>query len=199
MKQYVGVHIDRCISNNIARSICIHEQGMHVLRCLDCLLHIYAIKICGVWRNVYLPSTETLDTMRYRAPIDVLEINTPISYINSTRSIIHAAKRQTTRSDKSVVRRPCVFLKTPLERNGLERRLIKVRHYRSIAQSSLRLKVCESGFGARGAIIRKWLVTMKHHRWSGTLVRATLKSRVQLRRKINDTLSYTRSKSIINT
>jgi len=64
----------------------------------------------------------------------------------------------------------CIF--KDAARSGPQRRLIKARYYRSIAQSSLRLKVLrESGFGARGAIIRKWLVTRSQT--SRSVLRAT--------------------------
>lgn len=81
----------------------------------------------------------------------------------------------------------CIFKDATRARSGLQRCLIKVRYYRPIAQSSLRLKVYENGFDARGAIIRKWLVTAKRHHsfTAGTLIYATFKSRVEFLREID--------------
>jgi len=68
-----------------------------------------------------------------------------------------------------------VFLRTRGSRGLLERCLIKVRYYRPIAQSSSMLKLYESGFGVRGTIIRKWLITLERRRARTLRSGATLK------------------------
>jgi len=106
---------DRCVKQHCTL-MC--ASRIHVLRCLDCLLRICNKDLPCLAQRLFTVDGNTRHGARYRAPVDALEINTPISRINSARSIIHARRNGGTvndpTSDRPTLRR-YVFLRTPRE------------------------------------------------------------------------------------